>query len=231
MSHNKGPVLVAPLKVPRGLQHFWRGTVHLNLQGVSNIVVCLSFAQDLCVKVVAGNFENDPSFGKLPDKYIKKVTDVLPLDLPLELVGMVSIRHVHAPCWHALHGTLHCARHAACSTHASMLLSPCSSSMMRSTGSGGATRGGRTQRCVGTLQHACSAQRTQLGQHKQRFCILGLAASYLRHLGQQGWCSSRHIPVLSSAVGATTLHEPGACPPAMHLAGDSTWQLIQADVL
>mmetsp|Transcript_24485 Transcript_24485/g.62214 ORF Transcript_24485/g.62214 Transcript_24485/m.62214 type:complete len:392 (-) Transcript_24485:328-1503(-) len=45
--------------------------------------------KDLCVKVVAGNFENDPNFGRLPDKYIKKVTDVLPLDLPLELVGML----------------------------------------------------------------------------------------------------------------------------------------------
>jgi len=43
--------------------------------------------KDLCIKTVALNFDNFPSFGNLPDKYIKKITNILPLDLPLELVG------------------------------------------------------------------------------------------------------------------------------------------------
>ncbi|KAG2493034.1 hypothetical protein HYH03_008697 [Edaphochlamys debaryana] len=43
--------------------------------------------KDLCVKVVAANFEGCPTFGPLPDKYVKRIIDILPLDLPLELVG------------------------------------------------------------------------------------------------------------------------------------------------
>ena len=48
--------------------------------------------QDLCIKVVASNFESAPTFGPLPDKYVKKITDILALDLPLELAGTVSLR-------------------------------------------------------------------------------------------------------------------------------------------
>nr|A8HMZ4.1 RecName: Full=Dynein regulatory complex subunit 5; AltName: Full=Flagellar-associated protein 155 [Chlamydomonas reinhardtii] len=43
--------------------------------------------RDICVKVVAANFEGCPTFGPLPDKYVKRIIDILPLDLPLELVG------------------------------------------------------------------------------------------------------------------------------------------------
>ncbi|GIL85252.1 hypothetical protein Vretimale_10770 [Volvox reticuliferus] len=43
--------------------------------------------KDICVKVVAANFEACPTFGPLPDKYVKRIIDILPLDLPLELVG------------------------------------------------------------------------------------------------------------------------------------------------
>ena len=43
--------------------------------------------KDLCVTVVARNFEESPDFGKLPDKFVKRVVDLLDLDLPLELVG------------------------------------------------------------------------------------------------------------------------------------------------
>ena len=38
---------------------------------------------------MAGNFESSPGFGPLPDKYIKKVVDILPIDLPIELAGTV----------------------------------------------------------------------------------------------------------------------------------------------
>lgn len=44
------------------------------------------------MSVVALNFEQNPTFGPLPDKYIRKVTNILALDLPLELVGAVSGR-------------------------------------------------------------------------------------------------------------------------------------------
>ncbi|KAF5833356.1 flagellar associated protein [Dunaliella salina] len=43
--------------------------------------------KDLCVQVVALNFEENPTFGQLPEKYIRKITNILALDLPLELVG------------------------------------------------------------------------------------------------------------------------------------------------
>lgn len=66
-------------------------------------------SQDLCVRVVASNFENDPTFGPLPDKLVKKVVDILPLDLPLELVGTVRAgRAAHVVAmwwpWFALYG-------------------------------------------------------------------------------------------------------------------------------
>ena len=48
--------------------------------------------QDLCITVVAGNFESSPGFGPLPEKYIKKVVDILPIDLPIELAGTVRGR-------------------------------------------------------------------------------------------------------------------------------------------
>lgn len=43
--------------------------------------------KDLCVRVVAANFEARPTFGNLPALYVKRVIDLLNLDLPLELVG------------------------------------------------------------------------------------------------------------------------------------------------
>ncbi|KAL6761037.1 hypothetical protein V8C86DRAFT_993653 [Haematococcus lacustris] len=49
--------------------------------------VLVQTLKDLCIRVVAASFENNPQFGPLSEKYIKKVTSVLPLDLPLELVG------------------------------------------------------------------------------------------------------------------------------------------------
>lgn len=58
--------------------------------------------KDVCVRVVASNFEGCPTFGPLPDKYVKSIIDILPLDLPLELVGTVS-SHPRPParCLHA----------------------------------------------------------------------------------------------------------------------------------
>lgn len=53
----------------------------------------LQTVQDLCVEVVARNFEENPTFGPLPDKFIRKITNTLSLDLPLELVGAVSAAH------------------------------------------------------------------------------------------------------------------------------------------
>ena len=47
-------------------------------------------AQDLCVDVVAANFEQKPTFGALPAKDVKNIVNLLSLDLPLELVGTVS---------------------------------------------------------------------------------------------------------------------------------------------
>jgi hypothetical protein len=44
----------------------------------------------LCVTVVAGNFEENPTFGPLPEKYVKKIVEILPIDLPLELAGTVG---------------------------------------------------------------------------------------------------------------------------------------------
>lgn len=46
--------------------------------------------QEICIQVVANKFEELPDFGKLSIKYIKRVTELLTLDLPLELAGTVS---------------------------------------------------------------------------------------------------------------------------------------------
>jgi hypothetical protein len=48
-----------------------------------------SMSQELCIQVVADNFELQPSFGNLSGKFTKKVTENLTLDLPLELAGTV----------------------------------------------------------------------------------------------------------------------------------------------
>mmetsp|Transcript_14515 Transcript_14515/g.31579 ORF Transcript_14515/g.31579 Transcript_14515/m.31579 type:complete len:396 (+) Transcript_14515:216-1403(+) len=45
--------------------------------------------KDLCIKVVAANFEDSPNFGPLSDKLVKKIVDILPLDLPIELAGTI----------------------------------------------------------------------------------------------------------------------------------------------
>jgi hypothetical protein len=69
---------------------FLKATIGGNNLGGKNV------AQDICIKVVAANFESSPAFGPLPDKYVKKVTDILPLDLPLELAGTVRGQGVHS---------------------------------------------------------------------------------------------------------------------------------------
>lgn len=43
--------------------------------------------KDLCIGVVASNFEQRPSLAKLPTKEVQKVVERLPLELPLELAG------------------------------------------------------------------------------------------------------------------------------------------------
>jgi len=43
--------------------------------------------KELCVEVVAQHFEATPTFGKLPALYVKRIVDLLSLDLPLELAG------------------------------------------------------------------------------------------------------------------------------------------------
>ena len=54
-------------------------------------------AQDLCVDVVAANFEQKPTFGALPAKDVKNIVNLLSLDLPLELVGTVSPSRLGKP--------------------------------------------------------------------------------------------------------------------------------------
>ena len=51
--------------------------------------------QDLCVRAVSGAFEAHPGVARLPEGLRRRVVEGLALDLPLELVGMVS--HHHAP--------------------------------------------------------------------------------------------------------------------------------------
>lgn len=38
------------------------------------------------LQVLARNFESSPNFGKFDQKTVKSITDLLPVDLPLELV-------------------------------------------------------------------------------------------------------------------------------------------------
>lgn len=45
--------------------------------------------KDLCVQVVSANFDRRPTLNNLPEQLVKRVTEGLPLDLPLELVGRV----------------------------------------------------------------------------------------------------------------------------------------------
>lgn len=49
--------------------------------------VLVTSLQELCIKAAAANFETSPSFSKLSDKHVRKIISILPLDLPLELVG------------------------------------------------------------------------------------------------------------------------------------------------
>lgn len=44
------------------------------------------------MQVIAENFETSLTFGDLPEEYVTKIIDLLPLDLPLELVGTL-IKH------------------------------------------------------------------------------------------------------------------------------------------
>lgn len=68
--------------------------------------------QDLCVKVVAANFEACPTFGPLPDKYVKRVVDILPIDLPLELAGTVGVQHASSMLSHCAYEVLALTSHA-----------------------------------------------------------------------------------------------------------------------
>ncbi len=55
--------------------------------------------QELCIRVAAANFESSPSFGRLNDKHVKRIINILPLDLPLELIGTVSAQGQRLPCF------------------------------------------------------------------------------------------------------------------------------------
>jgi len=130
--------------------------------------------QDLCVEVVALNFEHSPTFGPLPDKYIRKITSTLALDLPLELVGTVggqfSLQLVSWADWHmrvyeslarvlqrgsTYQGTGSALPECAPACRRSLLLT-------RTTGNGGATRGGRVLRWVPEAVAAAAAAAAQL---------------------------------------------------------------------
>eukprot|EP00879_Flechtneria_rotunda_P009172 GHRR01009602.1.p1 GENE.GHRR01009602.1~~GHRR01009602.1.p1 ORF type:complete len:439 (+),score=139.70 GHRR01009602.1:208-1524(+) len=43
--------------------------------------------KDLCISVIASNFQDRPAFGDLPEKSVKRITAGLPLNLPLELAA------------------------------------------------------------------------------------------------------------------------------------------------
>ena len=45
--------------------------------------------KDLCVEVVAKEFRNRPTFGKLSRQYIEKVVSFLDIELPLDIVGQL----------------------------------------------------------------------------------------------------------------------------------------------
>lgn len=57
--------------------------------------------QELCIHVVASIFEDIPELKGLDPKTTKKVIDILPIDLPLELAGTVS-DDVSWPYWRAV---------------------------------------------------------------------------------------------------------------------------------
>lgn len=86
----------ANMSAPRTLpalkvcSEFGRRTSCIDLQRYEWFQLSSPHSQDLCVQVVAVNFEENPTFGPLPEKYIRKITNILALDLPLELVGSVS---------------------------------------------------------------------------------------------------------------------------------------------
>lgn len=52
----------------------------------------------LCVNTISAHFERQPTFGKMPDKYVKQVTKQLALDLPLEVAGQVCISGSRCCC-------------------------------------------------------------------------------------------------------------------------------------
>lgn len=49
--------------------------------------VLITPLSDVCIDVVAANFETRPYLKGLPEKYLDRILDKLPLDLPLELAG------------------------------------------------------------------------------------------------------------------------------------------------
>lgn len=127
------------------------------------------------MEVVALNFEHSPTFGPLPDKYIRKITSTLALDLPLELVGTVggqfSLQLVSSADWHLrvrepVHQLGRCVfqRGSTYQGTGSTALPECAPACRRSllltrtTGNGGATRGGRVLRWVPAAVAAAAAQ-------------------------------------------------------------------------
>ncbi|GAQ81487.1 hypothetical protein KFL_000810280 [Klebsormidium nitens] len=44
---------------------------------------------ELCVNTISASFEQRPTFGKMPDKFVKAVTKRVALDLPLEVAGQL----------------------------------------------------------------------------------------------------------------------------------------------
>lgn len=46
--------------------------------------------RDLCIKAVAGGFQDRPVLGSLDDKCVQKVVDNLALDLPLDIAVLIS---------------------------------------------------------------------------------------------------------------------------------------------
>ena len=46
---------------------------------------------DLCVTVIAANFKNRPTLRGIPTRYIHRVTDLLPTNLPLEVTAPLAL--------------------------------------------------------------------------------------------------------------------------------------------
>lgn len=68
--------------------------------------------KDMCVEVIAANFEQRPTFGELPPRYVKNIVNRLRLDLPLELVGRLIAdegywRQRSAARWHNCDVSVH----------------------------------------------------------------------------------------------------------------------------